>query len=121
MDQQFQELANRIDRIAADVAASVTPSVTESVTRSVTESVTRSVTESVTQSVTAAVTATVNEHVTNVVAAAEKRLSEQAQINAEAVRETARAIADGYGGTLEAIERRLERFEQTVTNKLSDH
>ena len=101
MDPQFQELADRIDRMAGDI--------------------TQAVTESVTQSVTASVTAAINEHVTNVVTAAEKRLSEQAQINAEAVRETARAIADGYGGTLEAIERRLDRFEQTVTNSLTDH
>lgn len=93
MDTRFQELANRIDRIAADVTASVT----------------------------AAVTAAVNEHVTNVVTAAEKRLSQQAQINAEAVRDTAKAIADGYGGTLEAIDRRLEQMNRDFSTKFGDH
>jgi regulator of PEP synthase PpsR (kinase-PPPase family) len=82
--------------------------------------------------ISTSVTAAVNEHVTNVVTAAEmrlvktfadaeKRLSERARINAEAVRASARAIADGYGGTLEAIERRLEKMNRDFSENFRDH
>lgn len=116
MDPQFEELSERI---------------------------TKDVTAAVTQNVTAAVTAALGEHVTKVVTAAEmrlsrqaqvnadavkeqgrlaeQRLSHQAQVNAEAVKEQASLAAEGYAATLDAINRRLDRIENEVTSKLRDH
>ena len=53
-------------------------------------------------------------HVTDVVTKAEQRLADQARINVEAVKEAARAAADGYAGTVESIERRLDRIESRL-------
>ena len=70
---------------------------------------------------TAVVTAAVTANLTEVVAAAERRLSSQAQINAEAVKEQAKLAAEGYVATLDGISRRLEDIEKAVTVKLLDH
>ena len=110
MEPQFEELAQRITR---DVSAAVSKDVTAAVTKDVTAVVTRDV--------TAAVTKTVNSHVTEVVTAAERRLSEQARINAETVRSEARLAAEGYAATLDGINRRLESLETAVTVRLDDH
>jgi len=126
MEPQFEELAQRITRdvsaaVSKDVTAAVTKDVTAVVTRDVTAAVTKDVTAVVTRDVTAAVTKTVNSHVTEVVTAAERRLSEQARINAETVRSEARLAAEGYAATLDGINRRLESLETAVTVRLDDH
>jgi hypothetical protein len=126
MDPQFQELAATITRdvteaVTERVTATVTERVTASVTTAVTERVTESVTTAVTASVTEAVTATVNRHVSEVVAAAEARLSEQARISLEAVREQATLAAEGYAGTLDSINRHLDRIEQRMDSTFALH
>lgn len=60
----------------------------------------------ITKDVSEAVTARVAE----VLAAAERRLSERAQVNVEAVKYEARLAAEGYGAMLESIERELKEF-----------
>ncbi len=75
MDPQFQELSAQI---------------------------TRDVTAAVTKDVTAAVTTALSDHVTALVTDTEKRLSQQATMHMEAVRDVAKAAADGYATNLRA-------------------
>jgi phage-related minor tail protein len=77
--------------------------------------------EEIARNVTTAVTAAVNKHVTEVVTAAEKRLSHQANINAEAVKEVAKLPAEGYTATLDGINRKLDDIKHAATNRLDDH
>lgn len=109
MDPQFSELSKQI---AEDVSVSVTASITEAVTASVTEAVNRHVSEVVTAA---------EKRLANEFAGAERRLSDQARVNTEAVREEAKAAADGYAATLDAINRRLDRIEISLTERLDDH
>ena len=61
------------------------------------------------------------EAVKGVMTAAEGRLAHQAKINVEAVKEQAKLAAEGYGATLEAINRRLDRIEKAVTDDIGAH
>jgi uncharacterized protein with PIN domain len=98
MEPQFEELAERL-----------TKNITDAVTRDVTAAVTRNVTEEVTR------------NVTEVVNAAERRLTEQARINVEAVKAEARLAAEGYAATVESIERRLGSIEKKIDTNFLDH
>lgn len=71
------------------------------------ERIAKDVSAAVSRDVTAAVTA----NLTDVLKAAEQRLSSQATIHAEAVREQAKLAAEGYAATLEGINRRLDGIE----------
>ena len=53
--------------------------------------------------------------------AAEKRLSDGAQVHMEELKTLVKLTAEGYGATLESIDRRLDRLEQKVDNGFSDH
>ena len=81
------------------------------------ERIAKDVSAAVSRDVTAAVTA----NLTDVLKAAEQRLSGQATIHAEAVREQAKLAAEGYAATLEGINRRLDGIEKAVNVKLRDH
>jgi exonuclease VII large subunit len=59
--------------------------------------------------------------VTTALTAAEQRLADQAQVNVEAVKSEARMAADGYAGTLESIERRLDRIEGALDSKFTHY
>ena len=68
-----------------------------------------------------AVTAAVNAHVTEVVTAAEHRLTEQAQINVEAFKHEARLAAEGHAAILDGINQRLDNIEAGINARLDDH
>ena len=75
------------------------------------------VAERIANEVTERVTAAVNTHVT----AVERRLSDQARMNAEAVMATARLAAEGFAATLEGIDRRIADLESTVKSQFRHH
>ena len=52
---------------------------------------------------------------------AEKRLSEGALVNMEELKTVVKLAAEGYGATLEAMNRRLEGLEQKLDDNLRDH
>ena len=122
MDPHFQELAATISR---DVSASVKRDLTEVLTRDITAIVKRDITEIVKRDVTEIVKRDVSEalkhHVTEVVTAAERRLSKQALVNVEAVREEAKLAAEGYAATVDAIDGRLDRMEAKMDAKFGDY
>lgn len=74
------------------------------------EQIARDVSDAITRCVTDAV----DQHVTEVVTAAEERLSRQARVNVEAVKEEARIAADSYGGTVQSINDSLGRIESDL-------
>lgn len=92
--------------------------------------------EELAQQITKSVTVAVNAHVTDVVTAterrlsdlvterldsSERRLSEQARIHTEAVKSEAKLAAEGYAATLDSINRRLDSIETVVNEKLAHH
>ena len=52
---------------------------------------------------------------------AEQRLAEGAKTHMEELREMAKAAAEGYGATLDSLNRRLDRIEQKVDTGFADH
>ena len=81
------------------------------------ERIAKDVSAAVSRDVTAAVTA----NLTEVLKAAEQRLSGQARVLAEDVKEQARLAAEGYSATLDGISRRLDGIEKAVNTTLLDH
>ena len=53
--------------------------------------------------------------------AAEKRLSNGARMNMEELRAATKLAAEGYGATLEQIERRLNELNSKWDTQISDH
>jgi hypothetical protein len=53
--------------------------------------------------------------------AAETRLSEGARVNMEELKSTVKLAAEGYGATLDRIERRLDELNAKVDTKFGDH
>lgn len=51
---------------------------------------------------------------------AETRLAEGAKAHAEELRDLVKLAAEGYGATLESIDRRLDRLEKKVDNGFAD-
>jgi hypothetical protein len=51
----------------------------------------------------------------------EERLKQQAKIYRESLGDDLKKLAEGYGGTLEAIERRLADMKKLLDTRLSDH
>lgn len=100
MDSQFQELAREI---ADSVTAKVTESVTGSVTAAVTESVEKRLTSHFHDS---------DERVKDHIARLEGRIEKRLAIHFEGVRDQVKRGAEGYGATLESIDRRLDRLEK---------
>jgi iron uptake system EfeUOB component EfeO/EfeM len=129
MDPQLQELSREISQaVTAAVTESVTTAVTESVTAAVTKSVTAAVTKSVTESVTAAVTESVekrleshSQDIKDQINKLENRVEERLQIHYEGVRDQVKRGAEGYGATLESIDRRLDRLEHEWNRNFQMH
>ena len=71
------------------------------------------------QELAATLTRDVGEAVKATVDAAEKRLSEQARINVEAVKSEARLAAEGYAATVESIQADLAGIRATLDKKIS--
>lgn len=94
------------------LAGQITKEVTATVNQHVTEVVTAAE-ERLTRRVRAELAAT-EQRLSNGYTAAEERLSRQAQMNVEAVKEEARIAADGYGGTVQSINDRLGRIESDL-------
>jgi hypothetical protein len=51
----------------------------------------------------------------------ERRLSAQYQTQVDVVRKEVRLAAEGFGGTLDAINRRIQALEESVATTLKDH
>ena len=101
MDPQFRELADEITR---SVSAAVMHDVAEALKQHVTD-------------VVAAAEDRLTRHVDGRLHATEERLSEQARVNVEAVKDQAKLAAEGYAGTLDGIQRDLTEIKSVLRTR----